>query len=221
MPDFDEDISDFDETKQDETIAYNGPDAVHYHQLREKREERKWEFHWRKGVIRKRTEDAREEEVKKQQEGRVAYDALEISLSSDATSELGPMDSQFDLYCPDYFDNFYDVRSHDSYRPYVKFQYREGQGAGNNALVGRVWLRPGVDYELAPLEPLQRASLKHHKRHIILRTSRDFVFMDRPHDAQVPDTFVFMGFHNDVKKELQSLDKSFEAATANAMNDAR
>ncbi|KAM0214247.1 hypothetical protein ACHAPA_006533 [Fusarium lateritium] len=144
--DFDEDISDFDETKQDETIAYNGPDAVHYHQLREKREERKWEFHWRKEVIRKRTEDAREEEAKKQQEGRVAYDAQEISLSSGTTSELGPVDSQFNLYCLDYFDNFYDFRTHDSYRPYVKFQYREGQGAGNNTLGGRFWLRLGLKH---------------------------------------------------------------------------
>jgi hypothetical protein len=80
-------------------MAYNGPDAVHCYKLREKRWERKRELHRGREAIRKRTEDTREEAAKKQQEGRWAYNALEISLFSSATSQLGPMDSQFDLYC--------------------------------------------------------------------------------------------------------------------------
>ncbi|SPJ74279.1 uncharacterized protein FTOL_04009 [Fusarium torulosum] len=226
--DFDEDISDLDETKQDETIAYNGSDAVHYHKLREKREERKRELHRGREAIRKRSEDAREEEAKKQQEGRVAYNALEISLFSGAISELGPVDSQFDLYCLDYFDKFYDPSPHGYHRRYVKFQYPEGQGTESSTLSGRVWFRPGVDCELAPFKPPQKQTLKHHtlettngrftlllqfidKDHVVLRASRDFVFMDRPHDAQGPDTFIFMGVRNDFWKQLQALGRMFPA----------
>jgi hypothetical protein len=80
-------------------MAYNGPDTVYYYKLREKRGDRERERQGGREAIRKHTEDSREEEAKKQQQGRLAYNALEISLSSGATSQLGPMDSQFDLYC--------------------------------------------------------------------------------------------------------------------------
>jgi hypothetical protein len=236
--DFDEDISDLDEMKQDETIAYNGLDAVNYHGLREIREERKRELHRGRETIRIRTQDAREEEAKKQQEGQLAYDALEIFLFSGATSQLGPVDSQFDLYCLDYFDIFYDPSPYGYHRRYVKFQYPEEQGGESITLSGRLWLRLGVECELAPFKPPQRPSLEHHavqtvdgrsklliqfidKDHVILRASRDFVFMNRPHDAQGPDTFVFMGVRNDFVKQLQAFGKLFAATRDNVMNDAR
>ncbi|KAG9495303.1 hypothetical protein J7337_013539 [Fusarium musae] len=104
--DFDEDISDLDETNPDETIADHGPDAAEYHLMRGKMEERKRELFQRKETIRKRREDVREEEKNKFGQVRAAYEALEISMSRSESSQLGPIDSQFELYCMDYFDSF-------------------------------------------------------------------------------------------------------------------
>ncbi|CVL09267.1 uncharacterized protein FPRN_14465 [Fusarium proliferatum] len=102
--DFDEDISDLYEINLDETATYNGLNAADYHRLREKREERKRELFQHKETVRKRKEDAREDEKNKVGQVRAAYEALEISVSRSQSTQLGPIDSQFDLYCMDYFD---------------------------------------------------------------------------------------------------------------------
>ncbi|KAH7147852.1 hypothetical protein DER46DRAFT_629895 [Fusarium sp. MPI-SDFR-AT-0072] len=207
--DFDEDISDLDEASQDEAITYNGPDATDYHRLREKREERKRELFQRKEVILKRKEEAREEEKKRVDEVRAAYEALEISMSRGETTQLGPTDSQFDLYCMDYFDCFYDHNPHEYQRRYIKFECADRGEVQRNDLSGRFWLNPKVDFELVPFKSLQGSSLKHHeiqttdgrfsialqfinKDHLILRGSRDLVFWGTPQDSRGPDTFIFM-----------------------------
>ncbi|KAF4973281.1 hypothetical protein FSARC_356 [Fusarium sarcochroum] len=227
--DFDEDISDLDETNQDgETQSYDGPDAAYYYELRKKREERKRELHRRKEHIRKLKEDAREAELKKQQEVQTAYEAFEITISSGGKNYLGPLDSQFDLFCLDYFDRFYDPSLHGYQRKYIKFQYPEGQQEeGRNVLLnGRLWLNPNVDYELGPFSPPEQASLDHFKLktiddrftlalqfidkdHLILRISRNLVFMDKPQDASGPETFIFMGVRNDFGKLLQTFGRAF------------
>ncbi|KAM0543445.1 hypothetical protein ACHAPJ_012309 [Fusarium lateritium] len=227
--DFDEDISDLDETSQDsEAQPYDGPDAAYYYELKEKREERKRELHRRKEYLRKRREDARQAELEKQQEVQAAYQAFEITISNGGTTYLGPLDSQFDLYCLDYFDRFYDPSPHGYQRRYIKFQYPEGEhDEGRSGILnGRLWLNPNVDYELSPLIPPEQASLDQFrlktidgnlelvvqfidKNHLILRVSRDFVFMDNPQDASGPETFIFMGVRNDFGKLLQTFSKAF------------
>ncbi|KAK2695750.1 hypothetical protein QWA68_003853 [Fusarium oxysporum] len=219
--DFDEDISDLDETSPDETIAYNGPDAANYHYLREKREERKRELFQRNEIIRKRKEDAREEEKNKVEQVRAAYEAFEISVSRSESTQLGPIDSQFDLYCMDYFDCFYDPSPHGYQRRYVRFEYGDRGEVHSDDLTGRFWLNPKVDFELVPFKAPECSSLKHHeiyttdgrfsmilqfidKDHLILRASRDLVFWGTPQDSRGPETFIFMGVRNDWGKQLQA-----------------
>ncbi|KAF4455800.1 hypothetical protein F53441_1999 [Fusarium austroafricanum] len=209
--DFDEDISDLDETSQDQAIIYDGPDAGEYHRLREKREERKRGFFQRKEYIRKKTEEAREEEKQKQREVQAAYETLEISMSMNSINELGPIDTNFYLYCQDYFDYFYDPSPYGWMTRKVRFEYKEGY---SNVLNGQLWLNPNFDFELVPFTPPEHQSLEHHeiqtsdgrftiiiqfidKDHLILRSSRDLVFSGRPQDARGPETFVFMGDYND------------------------
>ncbi|KAJ4244783.1 hypothetical protein NW762_014360 [Fusarium torreyae] len=227
--DFDEDISDLDETSQDSKAQpYDGPDATYYHELRGKREERKRELHRREEYLRKRREEARESELEKQQEVQAAYEAFEITISDGGKSYLGPLDSQFDLYCLDYFERFYDPSPHGYQRRYIKFQFPEGQPEEGRSgiLNGRLWLNPNVDCELGPFSPPEQASLDHFKLktidgrftlvlqfidkdHLILRVSRDLVFVKKPQDASGPATFIFMGVRNDFGKLLQTFSKAF------------
>ncbi|TXB96962.1 hypothetical protein FocTR4_00011561 [Fusarium oxysporum f. sp. cubense] len=229
--DFDEDISDLDETSPGETIAYNGPDAADYHYLREKREERKRELFQRKEIIRKRKEDAREEEKNKVEQVRAAYEAFEISVFRSESTQLGPIDSQFDLYCMDYFDCFYDPSPHGYQRRYVRFEYEDRGEVHSDDLTGRFWLNPKVDFELVPFKAPECSSLKHHeiyttdgrfsmilqlidKDHLILRASRDLVFWGTPQDSQGPETFIFMGVRNDWGKQLQAFARMLHPALA-------
>ncbi|KAJ4161745.1 hypothetical protein NW765_009832 [Fusarium oxysporum] len=229
--DFDEDISDLDETSPDETIAYNGPDAANYHHLREKREERKRELFQRKEIIRKRKEDAREEEKNKVEQVRAAYEAFEISVSRSESTQLGPIDSQFDLYCMDYFDCFYDPSPHGYQRRYVRFEYGDRGEVHSDDLTGRFWLNPKVDFELVPFKAPECSSLKHHeiyttdgrfsmilqfigKDHLILRASRDLVFWGTPQNSRGPETFIFMGVRNDWGKQLQAFARMLHPALA-------
>ncbi|KAF5549297.1 hypothetical protein FMEXI_4284 [Fusarium mexicanum] len=219
--DFDEDISDFDETNTDETATYNGPDAADYHRLREKREERKRELFQRKETIRKRKEDARDEEKNKIEQVRAAYEALESSVSRSESTQLGPIDSQFDLYCMDYFDLFYDPSPHGYHRRYIRFEYQDRGEAHSDNLTGRFWLNPKVDFELVPFKAPDSSSLARHeiytadgrfsmvmqfidKDHLILRASRDLVFWGARQDLRGPETFTFMGVRNDWGKQLQA-----------------
>ncbi|KAF5591465.1 tol [Fusarium pseudocircinatum] len=229
--DFDEDISDLDETNPDETIAYNGPNAAEYHRLREKREERKRELFQRKETIRKRRADAKEEEGNKIDQVRAAYEALEISMSRSESSQLGPVDSQFDLYCMDYFDRFYDPSPHGYQRRYIRFEYQDRGEAHSHSLTGRLWLNPSVDFEFVPFKAPGSSSLEHHeiyttdgkfslilqfidKDHLILRASRDLVFWATPQDSQGPETFIFMGVRNDWGKQLQAFARMLHPALA-------
>ncbi|CVL04220.1 related to tol protein [Fusarium mangiferae] len=227
--DFDEDISDLDETSPDETIMYNGPHAAEYHHLREKREERKRELFQRKETIQKRKEDAREEEENKVEEARAAYESLEISVSRNQSTQLGPIDSQFDLYCMDYFDCFYDHSPHGYQRRYIRFEYENRDEAHSGNLTGRFWLNPKVDFELVPFKAPECSSLEHNeiyttdgrfsvilqfidKDHLILRASRDLVFWGNPQDSRGPEMFIFMGVRNDWGKQLQSFARMLHPA---------
>ncbi|KAF5636680.1 tol [Fusarium tjaetaba] len=200
--DFDEDVSDLDETNADEAIAYNGPGAAEYQLLRGKREERKRELCQRKDTIRKRREDAGEEEKNKTDQVRVVYEVLEISMSRSESSRLGPIDSQFDLHFMDYFDRFYDPSPHGYQRRYIRFEYQDRGEAHRDNLTGRFWLNPSVDLELVPLiyTPDGRSFMSLQfidKDNLILKASRDLVFWATPQDSQGPDTFTFMGVRND------------------------
>ncbi|KAF5636188.1 hypothetical protein F52700_5502 [Fusarium sp. NRRL 52700] len=146
-------VWDFDETTSDETIPYNGPDAADYHRLREKREERKRELFGRKETIRKRKEDARKEEENKIEQVRTAYEAMEISMSRSESTQLGLIDSQFDLYCMDYFDRFYDPSPHGYQRRYVRFKYEDRGGVHSDHLTGRFWLNQRSTLNLPHSEP--------------------------------------------------------------------
>ncbi|CCT75519.1 uncharacterized protein FFUJ_11544 [Fusarium fujikuroi IMI 58289] len=152
--DFDEDISDLDEINPDETTTYNGPNAADYHRLREKREERKRELFQRK-------EDARGDEKNKVGQVRAAYEALEISVSRSQSTQLSPIDSQFDLHCMDYFDCFYDPSPHGYQRRYVRFEHENRDEAHSGNVTGRFWLNPKVDFELVPFKAPKCSSLEH------------------------------------------------------------
>ncbi|KAF4487999.1 tol [Fusarium agapanthi] len=214
--DFDEDISDLDEANPDETVTYNAPDAADYHRLRKKLEERKRELFQRKETIRKRKEDAGEEEKNKIEQVRAAYEALEISVSRSESTRLGPIDSQFDLYCMDYFDLFYDPIPHGYHRRYIRFEYQDRGEAHSDNLTGRFWFNAKVDFELVPFKAPDSSSLERHeiyttdgrfsmiiqfidKYHLILRASRDLVFWGALQDLRGPETFMFMGVRNDLQ----------------------
>ncbi|VZI05510.1 unnamed protein product [Fusarium fujikuroi] len=212
--DFDEDISDLDEINPDETTTYNGPNAADYHRLREKREERKRELFQRK-------EDARGDEKNKVGQVRAAYEALEISVSRSQSTQLSPIDSQFDLHCMDYFDCFYDPSPHGYQRRYVRFEHENRDEAHSGNVTGRFWLNPKVDFELVPFKAPKCSSLEHKeiyttdgrfsmilqfidKDHPILRASRDLVFWGNSQDSPGPEMFIFMGVRNDWGKQLQA-----------------
>ncbi|KAF5987177.1 tol [Fusarium coicis] len=209
--DFDEDISDLDETKPDETIAYNGPDAAEYHCLRGKREERKRELFQRKETVRKRREDAREEEKNKTDQVRAAYEALEISMSRTESSRLGPIDSQFDLYCRDYFDRFYDPSPHSYQRRYIRFEYEDRGEAHSGNRTGRFWLNPKIYITdgrfFMGLQSIDKDPL-------ILRASRDLIFWATPQGSPGLETFIFMGVYNDWGKQLQAFARMLRPALA-------
>lgn len=131
---------------------------------------------------------------------RAAYDALGISVSRSQLSQLGPIDSQFDLHCMDYFDCFYDPSPHGYQRRYVRIEYENRDVAHSGNLTGRFWLNPKVDFELVPFKAPECSSLEHNeiyttdgrfsmilqfidKDHLILRASRDLVFWCNPQDS--------------------------------------
>jgi hypothetical protein len=225
---FDEDISDLDESGEDENSAYDGPDATSFHQLREMREERKHELQRRKDFIQKQKEKYREDEIEKVREVQMAYETLESSMpKGNKMPVLGSLDTTFELYSVDYFNHLYDPTPSGSHKKYLRFQHVEGQaqGSGNDILLeGILWLNPDVETELAPFYPPNQSGLQHYRldtadgrfslilqfidhKYLTLRVSRDLVFMDRPQEATGPETFVFGGVRNDWGKQLQAFAK--------------
>ncbi|KAG4263149.1 hypothetical protein FPRO03_10512 [Fusarium proliferatum] len=213
--DFDEDISDLYEINLDETATYNGLNAADYHRLREKREERKRELFQHKETVRKRKEDAREDEKNKVGQVRAAYEALEISVSRSQSTQLGPIDSH----------------PHGYQRRYVRFEYENRDEAHSGNLTGRFWLNPKIDFELVPFKAPECSSLEHNgiyttdgrfsmilqfidKDHLILRASRDLVFWGNPQDSLGPEMFIFMGVRNDWGKQLQASARMLHPALA-------
>jgi hypothetical protein len=222
---FDEDISDLDEMSRDETNIYDGPDAICFRQLRDKREERKQELQRRKDFIQKQKEISREEEMGKVREVQMAYETLESSMLKGNMPDLGLLDATFELYSLDYFDHLYDPTPAGSHKKYLKFQCAEGQGPENAILLeGVLWLNHDVESEIAPFYPPSQPSLKHYRldtidgrfslivqfideKYLTLRVSRDLVFMNRPQEASEPETFLFGGIRNDRGKLLQEYRK--------------
>ncbi|KAF5546452.1 hypothetical protein FNAPI_8810 [Fusarium napiforme] len=142
-------------------------------------------------------------------------------MSRSESSQLGPIDSQFDLYCMDYFDRFYNPSPHGYQRRYIRFEYQDTVEAHSDNLTSRFCLNPKVDFELVPFKAPECSSLKHHenyttdgrffmslqfidKDHLILRASLDLVFCGAQQDSQDPETFIFMSVRNDWGKQLQA-----------------
>ncbi|KAL4731931.1 hypothetical protein ACLX1H_000928 [Fusarium chlamydosporum] len=227
---FDEDISDLDETSQDETSAYDGPGAVYFHQLKEKREERKQELQKRKDFVQKQKEVNREEEEEKVKEVQLAYGALECSMSMGNVTELGSLDTTFELYSLDYFDHLYDPSPAGCRKKYLRLENVDGdERRNNNILKGVLWLNPDVGSETTPFYPPIRPSLKHYRldtvdgrfslilqfidrNYLTLRLSRDLVFMNSLQDATGLETFLFGGIRNDWGKKLQEYAKSLSGS---------
>lgn len=225
---FDEDISDLDESGQDDASAYNGPDATSFHRLKEMREQRKQELQRRIDFVEKQKERNRQDELEKVREVQIAYETLESSMSAKSNMPvLGSLDTTFELYSIDYFNHLYDPTPFGSRKKYLRFQHAEehAQGPANYvALDGILWLNPDVETKLAPFYPPKQSSLQHYRldsvdgrfslilqfidnNYLTLRVSRHLVFMNRPEEATGPETFVFGGIRNDWGKQLQAFAK--------------
>lgn len=193
-----------------------------FHRLREHREERKRELQKRKEFVQRQKEKNREDEEDKMREVQTAYQALE---GTGYMTDLGELDTTFELYSLDYFDHLYDPSPVGNRKKYLRFENADEQNP-NALLMGVLWLNPDVKSELVPFYPPSHSSLKQYrldtidgrfalivqfidKDHLVLQARRDFVFMDRPHQATGPDTFLFGGVRNDWGKQLQAYAKSF------------
>ncbi|KAF5020310.1 hypothetical protein F66182_7686 [Fusarium sp. NRRL 66182] len=225
---FGRDLSGFDETV-DDIETYDGPNAAHYYELCATCKECKRELLIRREHLQKRKDDARmTEQAKEKEVEQKTYEALENFILKGGTPNLGRLDSQFDIFCVDYFYRFYDPNPHGYMTRHIKFQDFDCQKGNEDEahLEGRFWLNANVTCDLIPFKPPRQTSLKHFKtktidakhtlvvqflddNHLTLRTSRDLVWMDKPQEETIPETFVFEGVRNDFGKHLQTWSKLF------------